>query len=193
MGFLGQSGGWRRCVIPVSAGTLLRVVAPVASQSLVTVGCGRSLARASDRGEPYVDALLSQLPFFKICLAGSQLNLAAACAGILADSVQVGADDTRVTVARCCIRGAACAMDGDDGSPGFKVLVLGDSGVGKTSLTQLVCHGRPVLDPECVCGASACMPACVPARVTMPRLQCLRQERTCVREHRPGRPALDPE
>ena len=39
-------------------------------------------------------------------------------------------------------------MDGDDGSAGFKVLVLGDSGVGKTSLTHLVCRGRPVLDPE---------------------------------------------
>lgn len=43
-------------------------------------------------------------------------------------------------------------MDADEGAPGFKVLLLGDSGVGKTSLTQLICHRKPELDPPYTVG-----------------------------------------
>ena len=43
-------------------------------------------------------------------------------------------------------------MDGDEGAPGFKVLVLGDAGVGKTSLSQLICGGKPVNEPPYTVG-----------------------------------------
>lgn len=35
-----------------------------------------------------------------------------------------------------------------------KILVLGDSGVGKTSLTHLICHSRPLGSPSCTIGCS---------------------------------------
>eukprot|EP00035_Acanthoeca_spectabilis_P040251 m.68451 g.68451 ORF g.68451 m.68451 type:complete len:229 (+) comp9921_c0_seq1:222-908(+) len=43
-------------------------------------------------------------------------------------------------------------MYGDEGAPGFKVLVVGDSGVGKSSVTHLICHGKSVLEPKYTVG-----------------------------------------